>query len=307
MLNRAILIIALVSASANAEPDAQHLFLEGAALQDAGQAEAACRKFEQSLAKDPRQMGVLMNLGLCNERQGKLATALRMYQEAFDRAREADKRTTRDAARDEIAKLIAKVPIVRIERAVAPLPGEKLVIDDVVVPLDQRELPLDPGRHVVVQTAPGRLPWQHTFEVGVADRVALGLAELPVPTSKVVTHAVSKRLVVGKIATLTGAGLAIVGAGLVLYARHDYSSLFPAHCGVYPEVAGATACDATGHTRADRDRTLNEAGLVFGVAGFAMAATGAVLWATAPREHTQTMIVPAGSPTLVGVLVRGAF
>ena len=303
MLKSLALVLAL-AATAHAQPDAEKLFDEGVVLQRDGQPEAACAKFEQSIAKDPRQIGVLMNLGLCYQRTGKLATALRMYQEAFDRASEANLATTRDLARDEIGKLAGKVPVVAVSRAE---PGATLVVDDTVVPPDRRELPLDPGRHVLVLTAPGRLPWQRAIDLAMSDRVTVELPVLAVPTSKVVTRAVSKRRLVGKIATFTGAGLAIAGTGLALYARRDYDSLFPAHCGAYADVAGAAACDATGHARADRDRSLNDAGLVFGVAGAAMATAGALLWLTAPPERAHTTIVPAGSPTSVGILVRGAF
>ncbi len=69
-------IVTAFSASAFAqEPtEADRLFQEGRDLLAAGKPDEACAKFELSIKKDPRAVGTLLNLALCNERLGKLAT-----------------------------------------------------------------------------------------------------------------------------------------------------------------------------------------------------------------------------------------
>src|SRR5687768_14050398 len=129
------------------KPAAMKLFDEGRAELEAGRADAACKKFEQSIRKDPRAVGTLLNLALCNERQGKVASALALFIEAYDRANEANQVEQRRAAEEHIATLRTQVPVVAISYAGPHLTGEKLLIDDRVVAQDEREVPLDPGPH----------------------------------------------------------------------------------------------------------------------------------------------------------------
>ncbi len=285
------------------------MFEEGRALIEAGKPEEACLKFEQSIAKDPRQVGVLMNLGLCNERSGKIATALRMYQEAFDRAVDANLAATKDRAADEINKLAPKVPRIVFKRAGPALPDEKLVVDDVVVPA-RKELPLDPGRHTIVFTAPGRLAFETRVDLELLDRKQVVLPVLEVPRTKVVTRQTPTRLITGRIATFAGLGILLAGSGLVIYAKHDYDQLFDGgapHCGVYTSLDGDPICDAYGQSRAERDRNIVIAGTVVSAVGLAAATTGLVLWLTSPTETTKTTLQPIGTTTSVGVVLRGRF
>jgi hypothetical protein len=315
---KAALVLLLVATAARAQPksDAERLFEEGRALIEAGNPDEACAKFEQSLAKDPRQVGVLMNLGLCNERRGKIGTALRLYQEAFDRASEARLSGVRDAAKDQIAQLAPKVPVLVITRA--PLPGEKLVIDDRVIPSTTTELALDPGLHAVVLTAPGHLPFETHVELVVGEREALVLPALRVPEPGIVAAPASSRSsrrTAGKVTTLVGAGIGVAAGALAIYAKLDYDALFDdpdgdgpklASCGAQPPIEGKPACDDDGQSRSERDRSLMTGAAVIGVVGIATAATGLVLWLTAPTE-SQTRITPTASTDGVGFAVTGRF
>jgi len=296
---------------AGAEPsEPETLFAEGRALIEAGKPYEACRKFEQSLAKDPRQIGVLMNLGLCSERAGKIATAVRYYREAFDRATEANLPTTRAKAAKDIARLVADVPVLVLEWAGTPLASEKVLIDDVVVAAGQRELTLDPGRHTIDVTASGRLPFQATVTVRSGERTSVTIPELerPVAATTIITaHAPSARRPVGKVMVVAGlAGVAVAGA-IGLYARNDYHSLFEGdtpHCGRYPDVNGQATCDETGQSRASRDHTLANVALVGGGAALAVALVGAALWWTAPAESSVT---PTATATSAGVVWTRSF
>ena len=310
-MKRVAIALAIATRVASADgSDAERLYNEGRALIDAGKPVEACAKFEQSLAKDPRQVGVLMNLGLCNERIGKIATALALYREAFDRATEANLAGVRAKASAEIARLTPDVPVVTIKHAIASLAGEKLVVDDKVIPNDTQDLPLDPGRHAVVVTAPGHLPFETTVTVrlGARDKLVVPALETPKPGETViVNNEPSARRPIGKIMTVAGAAVALVGVGLAYYAKRDYDGLFggsSAHCGVFPNVNGEPTCDDVGQSRVDHDRRVANAGLITAAAGVALALTGAALWITAPGD---TQLAPTATATSVGVSLTGAF
>ena len=86
----AMLMCGLV-ATATAQPTeavkrADALFQEGRRLLDAGDATAACPKFEESQRLDPG-LGTLLNLADCYERTSRLALALAPFRRAEGQAR----------------------------------------------------------------------------------------------------------------------------------------------------------------------------------------------------------------------------
>ena len=267
--------------------DADRLFAEGRALIEAGKPETACLKFRESFAKDRHAVGTLLNLGLCHERQGKIATAVTLYREAADRAVDAKLDASRDAAQERLAILTPLLPRLAITLAGPPLAGEKLLVDDAVVSVGT--LPLDPGEHELLLTAPGRLPFKTSVRVELGKQSAIELPELRVASS---------RRAIGKIAVATGGGLVAIAAVAIAIAKHDYDKPFAAgHC-----MRDALTCDASGQRDVDAARHLGTVGSVVGIVGLAAMAGGAVLWLTAPRDEG-TAIVPTGS----GVAIVGRF
>jgi tetratricopeptide repeat protein len=325
--------VLLASHVAFAQPrsDADKLFDEGLKLFDAGKYDEACAKFEQSIAKDPRAVGTLMNLARCNERRGKTATALALFQEAFDRAVEANLAAARDKAKERIAALSAQVPVIQLSRATAPLPNEKLVIDDKVVAAGTTELRLDPGAHTLVLTAPGRLPYETTFEARAGTQtVQLREPEAPASTTDptgstgptgptgAMGATVQPRLEppnrsrkrVGQGLVLGGGVLAIGAGVLAIVAKRDYDHQFVdpdgdgpllAPCGSFPAINGKPACNVDGQQHTDRDRTFGVAATILGAAGIAIAGAGVYLWLTAPSDGVA--VVPTGT----GVALVGRF
>jgi tetratricopeptide (TPR) repeat protein len=312
-MKAALVLVAVLAGTAAADTpksEAEQLFNEGRALQDADKFDQACAKFAESIEKDPRQMGALMSLAECNERSGKVATALVLYQHAFDFAGEANLPGARSKAKEKIAELAPDVPLVTIEHTGPILDGEKLVIDKVVIANDVKELPLDPGKHSIVLTAPRRLPWNTELEVRRADRKSLVLPVLEVPKSKIVTKRTSSRRVVGKVIAISGLGLGAVAGGLAYYARSDYKGLFEGampHCGAFPSVGGKPTCDDVGQSRSQRDGNLATGAGVIGVVGGAAVITGVLLWVTAPKEYSQTQVVPAINASGASISFVGRF
>jgi hypothetical protein len=288
-------------AAAIDKPAAEKLFIEGRAELAAGHADVACSKFEQSILKDPRAVGTLLNLGLCNERLGKVATALARFIEGYDRASEAGQPELRKAAEEHIAELRPQVPFLVIKYQAPAIDGEKLVIDDHVVTRDQREVPIDPGAHSIVLTAPGRLPYETSIVARISTRIPLELPALDKPG-----HGSSRRTV-AKILTYSGAGLTGVAIGLALIARHDYHAQFlgsPPHCGAYPPIDGKPVCDDIGAAGVDNARQLGTTATIVGGIGVVAAVTGITLWLTAPGEPH---VVPITSSGGAGLAVVGRF
>ena len=311
---RFLICILVVSARvAGAQPapksEADKLFKEGIALFDQGKFDEACEKFEQSIARDPHAIGTLMNLGRCNERRGKVATALKRFQEAYDRASQANAIAMRDAAQERIGALTGQVPVVTISRAGPPLEGEKLVVDDEVIALTRTELLLDPGTHTFVLTAPGRLPYETKLHVTTKTTLKVELPVLQVPKQDTVRIRASSRRIAGKVGTFGGAGLILVASGVALYAKRDYDKQFDDPDGSGPLMANCDpidkGCNEAGHSRTQRDRNIAITATVVGAVGLAAAATGIVLWITAPTE--ERTVTPTLGPTSVGVSFSGRF
>ena len=168
-----VLIAALVAAGTAAADDgktatddakvqreADDRFQEGKALLAQNQIAAACQKFEQSLAL-LRRGGTLLNLAVCREKEGRQATAMRLFQEALTAAI-ADKRPDREQlARERLAEVRAQVSWITIKLdAGAAAPGLEIRCDEQPVPDASWGSPLafDAGAHKVVASAPGRAP-----------------------------------------------------------------------------------------------------------------------------------------------------
>jgi tetratricopeptide (TPR) repeat protein len=282
------------------KPEAQRLFEEGRKLLTENKFDAACAKFEASLLKDPRAVGTLLNLGLCKERLGKVASAVALFREAYDRAAEADLAEQRQAAQEHIASLTPQVPIVKLAFAGAPIAGTKLLVDDKVVPLGAKELPVDPGHHEVVMTAPGRLPYQTAFDIDVRGRFTLALPGLEEPKPVVVVRSASSRKLAGKVLLFGGVGIVVGASALAGYAWYRYDQLFEdGHCDANK------ICDPEGVKVADRSLLQGNIATVVGIAGGALAVTGLVLVLTAPKMEAR--VTPALGTEHVGVTIAGHF
>ena len=111
MTARSLVVVAVVLAPiiASADPAAS-LFDEGRALLQQGKAPEACAKFEASLELDPGAAGVLLNLGLCNVQQHKVATALRWFRKAQTAGAAAGIAEVENAARQQVLTLSLTQP-----------------------------------------------------------------------------------------------------------------------------------------------------------------------------------------------------
>jgi hypothetical protein len=157
-----LLCVALtVSAPARAQGDAprgQTLYDEGVAAYTEGDLATACPKFQASFEADPKAAPLFM-LAKCAERQGRLATALRHYEDVIRMG--GLERELLDQAAQAVSRLGPIAPKVELRRGQAPTDAVAKVDGGVVdVGLTFR---VDPGEHTLLVEAPGREPWQSNF------------------------------------------------------------------------------------------------------------------------------------------------
>jgi hypothetical protein len=135
---------------------AQSLFEQGKALMDAGQLAEACPKLQESQRLDPGG-GTLLNLALCHERQGRIASAWT----------------------EHIAALEPQLPFLTIAVA-SPAQGQELRLDGAVVGEAAWGAPLslDPGTHVLSAKAPGRKPWSLSVTLVRAEKRSVAVPAL---------------------------------------------------------------------------------------------------------------------------------
>lgn len=165
-------IVLLASAHVSAEPtDAERrlaaaLFEQGRTFMNDGRIDEACAKLAESQRLDPGG-GTLLNLALCHEKQGKIATAWAEFRDARSIAKR-DNRPDRESAADgEIAKI--EPQLFKLTIVVAPdviVPGLLVEVDGSPFPEGGwgTPFPVDPGTRAIVVKAPGYKEWKGSVE-----------------------------------------------------------------------------------------------------------------------------------------------
>ena len=148
------------------------IFVEGRRLMGAGRPAEACEKFAIAFDRDPEAVGTLLNLGLCSEQIGKLATAADWFRKAAKKAKQIKVEEAVKEAKQRLDAIESKIPKVDITITGAA---------NASVKLDGKELALttnvevDPGRHTVEAQAPERAKTE-TFEIAIGGRTNLEIA-----------------------------------------------------------------------------------------------------------------------------------
>jgi hypothetical protein len=313
---RAICIVAILLGVADAQPlpraedkaEADRLFEEGRALLEAGDRAEACKRFDLSFRKDPRAVGTMLNLGLCREEVGQVASAVRFYQEARDRAHDQNLPEHQQAAERKIALLSPRVPHLSIELAKGTV-GARVLVDDMVIAPDQlADVAIDPGDHAIVVTAPEKLPYEAKLSVKDSERRTVSVPALQGAKTIVVSDGTSRRFL-GKLGVGVGAGLLVGSLGIGLYARHMYWKQFPdgardgqvvrdaSHdCWTQLENGAVVRrCNEVGSAALDNARLAAHFSTGAAIAGGIAAVAGAILWATAPRSESSSIALDVRS------------
>ncbi len=300
------------AAVASADPEAKRMFEEGRRLLDRGRVAEACRRFADSLARE-RAAGTMLNLGECAERDGRLARAWSLYDEA---AREYD-RTSKPAAmkfaRDRAAALEPRLAAVIVRVAE---PGTRGLVVRVggedVPPAAEISRFQDPGRLTISARAPGRAP----FEVAV-DGIAGAKVAVDVPALALRPRAPAEppprpapRASPWRYVFWTSIATGIAGGGLWF---HGYRQIEDAERGLCPPdpqfMCGPVSSD-------ERERLIDQGstGRIFsrvgiGVVAVSLAAAGISAYLAYGRggRSPAIAVAPAVSPSGIGVALSAGF
>jgi hypothetical protein len=299
----AVLVVLLAAASARAdEPQPSALFFRARELMAQGKYAEACPLLEESQRLDPG-VGTQFNLARCYELVGRLASAWRLYDEVA-RATHA----TGQSAREAIAVERLKALEPRVAHVVVRAPEEVTITLD-GAPLEERDAKVDPGTHEVGAAAPGKRPFTTRVAVSAeAERVVVDVPALaddaaalpPEPPPRAPepppVRAEEGRGGTQRVVALGALGGAVGALGLgtffgirALTLAKDADS----HC-------IAAGCDSDGVSLRRSSLHAGDASTVSFVAAGVLAATGAVLWLTAPARAVSVRVAPRGLALGVG-------
>jgi hypothetical protein len=269
---------------------ARALFAEGRRRMADGDYAKACPKFEA--ARDLyASTGVLLNLADCYEKMGRTASAWAAFSQAASVASRTDR--AEDAAEAKRRQVALETRLVRMVLHVqARTPGLQVRRDGTeVVPASwDTPLPVDPGPHELRAEASGYVPFVKTIAmsdpgttvtVDIPDLAAvapptappLAFSELSTKESGSPSGETSRLGETQRILGLTLAGAGVLGLGaasvLAIVAESEWNH-------AQGETGAARAPDSRDAGR------IADAATVAVVVGSVVAATGVVLWLTAP-------------------------
>jgi hypothetical protein len=288
---------------------AEAVFDAGERLLKEGKGPEACDAFAASNKLEARA-GTLLNLAMCREQNGQLATAWSAYKDAGTRATDAKKQ---QFAAERAAALEARLSYLTIS-----VPDESrvdgLALTRNTHPVDpllwNRAIPVDGGTYVIAGHAPGHEEWSTTVDVPdeggkisvevprFKDLVKLltRVAAQPKPEPPPVVHdqpeagggmfTTRRKIAVG----VGGVGVAALATGIVLgiQARgfeDDAFKLCPDPAAPCNDGSRASALTDKGHSRAVA------ADVSFGVAAASLIGAG-VLWLVgAPVDSDSSVAV----------------
>ena len=320
---------------AHAESKADKAFAKGKKLLAAKKYQEACQAFEESDQLETG-IGTKLNVARCYEEWGKLATALRWYQDAEVMAKDkSDARVTKIKELEE--NIDADVPRLTI-KAGEGVDTSVLTLDGAPTKVNEA-LTVDPGPHELLWTNPDGKKKSKVvpLEKGGSSEVKVDLPKgsgkhkkgwgkakpsdkpkQPRPEEIVETPEEPVTPVGdGKNQRLAGivtgaAGVVMIGVAsvLTLSARSKYNDALSAHCN-----GDRTMCDDEGlSTTSDARHTANISTVV-ALVGVAAVGTGVVLYLIAPHGTTKEKkekearlyLAPDVGPDGAAILLGGKF
>lgn len=291
---------------------AETLFVEAKKLMEGGDFARACPKFADSQRLDPG-VGALLNLALCYERWGKVASAWSTYREAASAARGAGQTERESVARQRAAGLEA-----RLSRLTLTVPQQLTSAEGVEIRLDGAPIPqslwgvaapVDPGEHSIEVTAKGRKPWSTRVTVVPPTNQSVSVPDLEaapadtkIPGAATADDTPPHKDIRRPVAIALG-GLGVVGIAVgTVFGLSAKSTYHQAD----PECNANNVCSPQGtdlRNTAYGKATIST--IAFGVGGAALA-SGVILWLTAPAKGNPAaalVVAPrvAGGPAMVSI------
>jgi hypothetical protein len=266
-----------------------------------GDFEHACPKLAASYTLDPA-LGTLLNLALCHERVGRVATARREYRDAIAAATAAGDDERLRFATERARAVEMRVPHLTIH-VVAPVDGLVVTRDGVIVPASELgvRIDVDPGDIDIGARAARKRAWTGRANVREGADVTVSIPEL---VDEPVVVAPTRKDYRAAIAT-GGVGVASVVAGSVLglVARSRWSQARQ-HCS---ETTSGLACDSTGLALSRRASDYAIASTITIGVGIVGIGGAIVLAKLRPARKHDAMIAPTPRRGGAVVMVVGSF
>jgi hypothetical protein len=167
------------AADAERKAQAETLFQEGVKAIDANNVEEGCAKLEESERLDPA-IGTEFRLADCHERLGRLASAWAAFLELASKVAKPAQVEKARARADALLPRLSRIRLL-LPPSVATLDGLEILRDGVRVGRAAwgSALPVDPGSHRIMASAPGRVPWEtHVVVEGAGTTVDVSVPQL---------------------------------------------------------------------------------------------------------------------------------
>ncbi len=318
--SRVLLALLLAVATVHAQsPSAGELFKQGRALIKQGKYAEACDKFQKSQELDP-QLGTLFNIAQCDEKIGKLATALAAYREVVAKDSNAQRRAL---AAEYQSKLEPRVPKIVVQIAKPP-PSLVVTLDTPTggKPIDPNlPIEVDMGDYSVVARADGYREMSTKVTVakeGETTTVPLALALVhgndtvsvaaephqPPPPRDEPAPAHSSRAMYGKIALGVGGAAVIGGVITGVLANSAWSDA--------KAVCGGTTCPTQmqvdqANQHVSDARSYGSLSTILFVGGVVVAGAGVALWLTAPSDEHAVHVSAMSTGSATAFTLSGRF
>lgn len=284
---------------------AEMLFFTARGLMEAGRYAEACTKLAESYRLDPAS-GTLLNLAVCHESEGRVASAWGEFRQALSDARKANRPDREELARNSIAKLEPELPFLTIVVPdFAKVKDLEIVRNGVALGSGGwgTELPVDPGKVEIVARAPGFLPKTKTVTIQKKQHLSTTIDKLdPAPVVETVAAAEpgwSAKRKTGAVLFVGG----VVSAGIGTYFSFSALSNRDKATARCPVLDGEVRCDTDGSDYSKK-AMLAAWGSNIGLGLGAVAVlTGTYLFITGKNDKTE----PGAAPNSQGQAQRPRF
>lgn len=290
--------------STEARAMAETLFFTGRGLMEAGRYAEACQKFNESYRLDAAA-GTLLNLAVCHEKIGKIASAWGEFRQALFDAKKAGREDRQKLAQDHIDVLEPELPYITIHVPTAVrVQGLEVVRNGSVLTQGgwDAELPVDPGKVEIITRAPGYKPKTMTVDIQKKQHLEVtvtALEKAPVPVVVVTEPGWSTERKIG----LALIGVGVVGIGTGTYFGLQAMSAKSKSDDACPVFDGERRCTADGASEmntAKRNAWIADIGI--GV-GLASAVVGTYMFVHGGQSTPEGSKPPATASTKPSVRV----
>jgi hypothetical protein len=294
---------------------AEALFRAGREASGRGDYATACEKFRESHRLE-RAYGTLLNIGVCEEAVGQLASAWQRYQDILYSLPANE--PWAQVARQRMQGLDLRLPRVTLERAPGAAPDTQATVGilDVLPQAFGTALPLDPGQHVFIVSATGHQPRTYTLTLREGERRSLQVEPGPVlppvpspakPSKSTKTTDRRPRPADGGLRRSLGlTALGVAGASL-LTSLITFGFVLERKATVDDHCPSDDSCDPQGVRAARSGRTLLVVSATSAGIGLAAGGLGILMLQSRPAPAVQSSVIPKPFFGAVGVVTELIF